>query len=949
MYAGTYAPNAGGVQQHTGGGYYGNGAAGGAGGGNGPRHERPFYPRNSFAGAGGAAAINGAAGAAGSMHFGQPYGVMAYGIQNGLGMSGAGGNPYRQQNGVAFAGNGLGGGAAGAGGNGGGGYGGLRGKNPSYGQRYQKPHNGGGGGYQSNNYNAAALGMLSKEERAEIQREKAKNPGRNLVKPTWENLEPFHKDFYIVHPNTLAKSEQQVADIRRELEITVTGQELPHPVVSFEESSLPSHVIDEMTRQGFTKPTAIQSQGWPIALSGRDLVGIAQTGSGKTLAYMLPAIVHISKQPPIMRGEGPIALVLAPTRELAQQIQSVVRDYGHLCKPEIRHTCIFGGSSKVPQARDLERGVEVIIATPGRLIDFLENRNTNLQRCTYLVLDEADRMLDMGFEPQIRKIIEQIRPDRQVVMWSATWPKEVQALAGDFLNDYIQINIGSMSLSANHNIRQIVEICTEMEKPQRLVRLLKEIAPNMNNATNNGHKVIIFVETKIRVEEILQIIRTEGYTATSIHGDKTQNERDSVLKDFRNGKSNILIATDVASRGLDVEDLQFVINYDYPNSSENYVHRIGRTGRCQQLGTAYTLFTHDNAKQARELISVLEEAGQTPSQALLDLARSMPSGGYRGNKRWNNNGSGDRNHGGHNGVYQQQRSSNPLNYQASGGGGGGYNNNRGGPPNGGGYPQYAAGGNNYQQNGGGGGGGGMGGNWNRMNQMGQDGSSVGGQQQRNGNTYRPRAPFNSGGPRAIMGHQGGGNGGGAGGAAGVGGAPQPHMAHQQGGQYMPQTYRGRGQFVPQGAGAGGMPPRFQQLPKRDYQQHYQPQQQQQLAQQLAQQQQQQPKPPKDDGNNYAPPPQAAAVTTPLVHYTPANSPPIAAVAAAAARAAAVAPAPPGAAYMYEAAGVLTTAAAPGTNPYANQFSMPATYYATQHQFTQVTAGPAPGPEQAGQL
>lgn len=286
---------------------------------------------------------------------------MTYGIQNGIGMAGGNpstgaGNPYRQQNGVAYAGNGIGpgggnGGPGGSGGTGGGGggYGGPRGKNPNYAQRYQKPHNG-GGNYQSGNYNAAALGMLSKEERAEIQREKAKNPGRNLVRPTWNNLEPFEKDFYNIHPNTLAKTEQQVADMRRELEITVSGNDLPHPVANFEECSLPAHVIDEMKRQGFTKPTAIQSQGWPIALSGRDLVGIAQTGSGKTLAYMLPAIVHIGNQPPILRGEGPVALVLAPTRELAQQIQSVVRDYGHLCKPEIRHTCIFGGSSKVPQA-----------------------------------------------------------------------------------------------------------------------------------------------------------------------------------------------------------------------------------------------------------------------------------------------------------------------------------------------------------------------------------------------------------------------------------------------------------------------------------------------------------------------------------------------------------------------------------------------------------------------
>lgn len=507
MYAGAYAPNAGGVQQQHTGGYYGNGGGGAAaGGGNGPRHDRPYYPRNNFAtAAGNAAALNGAGGgaAAGGMHFGQPYGVMTYGIQNGISMS-AGGNPYRTSG--AGGGNAMQNGAF-ASANGIAFQGGPRTKNTSYTQRYQKPHNGlGNGGYHgggSANYNAAALGMLSKEERAELQREKAKNPGRNLEKPQWENLQPFQKNFYIMHPNTLNRSEQAVAEMRHELEITVSGNELPHPVANFEESSLPPHIIDEMKRQGFTKPTAIQSQGWPIALSGRDLVGIAQTGSGKTLAYMLPAIVHIANQPPIMRGEGPIALVLAPTRELAQQIQSVVRDYGHLCKPEIRHTCIFGGSSKVPQARDLERGVEVIIATPGRLIDFLENRNTNLQRCTYLVLDEADRMLDMGFEPQIRKIIEQIRPDRQVVMWSATWPKEVQALAGDFLNDYIQINIGSMNLSANHNIRQIVEICNENEKPQLMVRLLKEITPSSNNAAN---KIIIFVETKIKVSKEIKFV-----------------------------------------------------------------------------------------------------------------------------------------------------------------------------------------------------------------------------------------------------------------------------------------------------------------------------------------------------------------------------------------------------------------------------------------------------------
>lgn len=276
-------------------------------------------------------------------------------------------------------------------------------------------------------------------------------------------------------------------------------------------------------------------------------------------------------------------MVLAPTRELAQQIQTVVADFGVHSDPHIRNTCIFGGSPKGPQARDLERGVEVVIATPGRLIDFLERGVTNMRRCTYLVLDEADRMLDMGFEPQIRKIIEQIRPDRQVLMWSATWPKEVQALAEDFLRDYIQINIGSLNLAANHNIRQIVDVCQDGEKEQRLSVLLKDIAGDRNN------KIIVFVETKKKVDDIVKSIVKEGYSATAIHGDKSQPERDYVLQEFRTGKCTILVATDVAARGLDVEDVKYVVNYDYPNSSEDYIHRIGRTGRFVSQRTL-TLF-----------------------------------------------------------------------------------------------------------------------------------------------------------------------------------------------------------------------------------------------------------------------------------------------------------------------------------------------------------------------
>lgn len=384
--------------------------------------------------------------------------------------------------------------------------------------------------------------------------------------------------------------------------------------------------MEEIRKQGFAEPTAIQAQGWPIALSGRDLVGIAQTGSGKTLAYILPATVHINSQPRLNRGDGPIVLILAPTRELAQQIQTVARDFGS--SSCIRNTCIFGGSPKGPQARDLERGVEICIATPGRLIDFLEKGTTNLRRCTYLVLDEADRMLDMGFEPQIRKIIEQIRPDRQVLMWSATWPQEVQALAEDFLSDYIQINIGSLTLAANHNIRQIVEICYEHEKEMKLSGLLREIGKD------RGSKMIIFVETKKKVDDITKAIKREGWPAISIHGDKSQPERDYVLSEFRNGKTMILVATDVAARGLDVEDVKYVINFDYPNSSEDYIHRIGRTGRCQSAGTAYAYFTPNNARQAKELISVLEEAGQVINPQLAVLANSMKNQYGKGRQRW---------------------------------------------------------------------------------------------------------------------------------------------------------------------------------------------------------------------------------------------------------------------------------------------------------------------------
>ncbi|XP_061416767.1 probable ATP-dependent RNA helicase DDX17 isoform X1 [Lethenteron reissneri] len=446
-------------------------------------------------------------------------------------------------------------------------------------------------------------------------------PGEKLRKVKWDmsKLPRFEKNFYVESPNVVRRSQHEVDEYRRKKEITVKGQSCPKPVFNFEEASFPSYVMDVIKQLNFKEPTPIQAQGWPLALSGQDMVGIAMTGSGKTLAYLLPAIVHINHQPFLERGDGPVVLVLAPTRELAQQVQQVAQDYGRLSR--IKSTCVYGGAPKGPQLRDLERGVEICIATPGRLIDFLESGKTNLRRCTYLVLDEADRMLDMGFEPQIRTIVDQIRPDRQTLMWSATWPREVRQLAEDFLKSYIQINVGSIELSANHNILQIVDVCMDSEKDSKLIRLMEEIMAEKEN------KTIIFVETKRRVDDLTRRMRRDGWPAMCIHGDKSQPERDWVLSEFRTGKAPILIATDVASRGLDVEDIKFVINYDYPNSSEDYVHRIGRTARSTNKGTAYTFFTPSNLRQANDLVNVLREANQAINPKLLELA-----GGARGGK-----------------------------------------------------------------------------------------------------------------------------------------------------------------------------------------------------------------------------------------------------------------------------------------------------------------------------
>ncbi|XP_019185110.1 PREDICTED: DEAD-box ATP-dependent RNA helicase 20 isoform X2 [Ipomoea nil] len=450
----------------------------------------------------------------------------------------------------------------------------------------------------------------------------------SLPKQDFGNLVRFEKNFYSESPSVMAMTEHEVALYRARREVTVEGTDIPKPIRMFHEANFPAYCLEVITRLGFVEPTAIQSQGWPMALKGRDLIGIAETGSGKTLAYLLPALVHVSAQPRLVQGDGPIVLVLAPTRELAVQIQEEAVKFGS--QANIRITCIYGGAPKGPQIRDLKRGVEIVIATPGRLIDMLESQHTNLKRVTYLVLDEADRMLDMGFEPQIRKIVSQIRPDRQTLYWSATWPKEVERLARQFLHNPYKVIIGSPNLKANQSIRQIVEVVTDSEKYNRLTGLLKEVM--------DGSRILIFVETKKGCDQITRQLRMDGWPALSIHGNKNQDERVWVLSEFKSGRSPVMIATDVAARGLDVKDIKCVINYDFPTCLEDYVHRIGRTGRAGAKGTAFTFFTHGNAKFARELVKILQQAGQIVPPQLSALA--CPGGFSSGGNNFRSRGRG---------------------------------------------------------------------------------------------------------------------------------------------------------------------------------------------------------------------------------------------------------------------------------------------------------------------
>ncbi|XP_028993023.1 DEAD-box helicase 3 X-linked a isoform X2 [Betta splendens] len=415
-----------------------------------------------------------------------------------------------------------------------------------------------------------------------------------------------------------------------DIPVEATGTNSPKHIESFHDVDMGEIIMGNITLSRYTRPTPVQKHAIPIIKSKRDLMACAQTGSGKTAAFLLPVLSQIYTDGPGdalqaaknsgqengrygRRKQYPLSLVLAPTRELALQIYDEARKFAY--RSHVRPCVVYGGADIGQQIRDLERGCHLLVATPGRLVDMMERGKIGLDHCNYLVLDEADRMLDMGFEPQIRRIVEQdtMPPKgiRQTMMFSATFPKEIQILARDFLEDYIFLAVGRVG-STSENITQKVVWVEENDKRSFLLDLL--------NATGKDSLTLVFVETKKGADALEDFLYREGYACTSIHGDRSQRDREEALHQFRSGRCPILVATAVAARGLDISNVKHVINFDLPSDIEEYVHRIGRTGRVGNLGLATSFFNDKNSNITKDLLDILVEAKQEVPSWLESLA-----------------------------------------------------------------------------------------------------------------------------------------------------------------------------------------------------------------------------------------------------------------------------------------------------------------------------------------
>ncbi|XP_062233014.1 DEAD-box ATP-dependent RNA helicase 52A-like isoform X2 [Phragmites australis] len=491
----------------------------------------------------------------------------------------------------------------------------------------------------------------------------------------------------------------KIADGERRLDkydipVEVSGEGAPAPADGFEAAGLSEAVLRNVARCGYESPTPVQRYAMPIVMAGRDLMACAQTGSGKTAAFCLPVVSGLvaaaasggsgggrRDRGSFDRAAKPRALVLAPTRELAAQINEEAKKFSF--QTGLRVVVAYGGTPMYNQLRDLERGVDILVATPGRLVDMVERSRISLEVIKYLVMDEADRMLDMGFEPQIRKIVDMMnmpkKSVRQTMLFSATFPPEIQRLASDFLSNYIFITVGRVG-SSTDLIEQKIEFLNDGEKRGFLLDLLHK--QYVGVANSKQPLTLVFVETKREADSLRYWLYSKGFPATAIHGDRTQQERESALRSFKSGATPIMVATDVASRGLDVPNVAHVINYDLPKSIEDYVHRIGRTGRAGKAGTATAFFTESNYPLAKGLLELMTEAKRDVPKWLVEYAdRPCYSGSsYSGRGRRSSGGRryGDRDY---------RRSSDYAD-------GGGYSGNGGG---------YSRGGGGYSRGGGGGG------------------------------------------------------------------------------------------------------------------------------------------------------------------------------------------------------------------------------------------------------
>ncbi|XP_059824249.1 DEAD-box helicase 3 X-linked a isoform X2 [Hypanus sabinus] len=468
-----------------------------------------------------------------------------------------------------------------------------------------------------------------------------------------------------------------------DIPVEATGANSPPHIETFQDVNMGEIIMANIELSRYDRPTPVQKHAIPIIISKRDLMACAQTGSGKTAAFLLPILSQIYAEGPSealksakaqdsskygRRKQYPIALVLAPTRELAVQIYDESRKFAYRSK--VRPSVVYGGADIGQQIRDLERGCHLLVATPGRLVDMIERGKVGLDFCKYLVLDEADRMLDMGFEPQIRRIVEQdaMPPKdlRQTLMFSATFPKEIQILARDFLDEYIFLAVGRVG-STSENITQKVVWVEEQDKRSFLLDLL--------NATGKDSLTLVFVETKKGADSLEDFLYREGYACTSIHGDRSQRDREEALHQFRSGKCPILVATAVAARGLDISNVKHVINFDLPSDIEEYVHRIGRTGRVGNLGLATSFFNEKNSNITKDLLDLLVEAKQEVPSWLENLAyeQQHKSTGRGRSKRFGS-GFGGRDYRQTNSSFNNRGTRNTGHGGPRGYGGGGYGN-----------------------------------------------------------------------------------------------------------------------------------------------------------------------------------------------------------------------------------------------------------------------------------